>query len=63
MQSITASVPYYDQWDTLVKLYNDVKNDEYINSNTVDCWYIDFSAWMNSTNDPSITSKLNSGEF
>ncbi len=49
---------YFKNWDTLQQLYRDVYDDEYIDSGTVDCWYREFSLWMNSTIDPTVTAQL-----
>ena len=53
-----GKVGYFKNWDTLQQLYRDVYDDEYIDSGTVDCWYREFSLWMNSTIDPTVTAQL-----
>ena len=58
---LAGNIGYYDNWNTLQELYVDVREDDYVDGNTVDCWYTEFSVWMNTTTQPSVTSKLNSG--
>ena len=58
---LAGNIGYYDNWNTLQKLYVDVREDDYVDGNTVDCWYSEFSVWMNTTAQPSVASKLNSG--
>ncbi len=55
-----GAVAYYEEWSKLQTLYDDVYNDAYIDSSTVDCWYRGFALWMNNNTDPNNAPLLSS---